>query len=637
MLVGLLLLLMAAGVSAQVVGGGILGDVDGDGDLDYPDVLQLIDYVVNPTGFPANADANNDGRLDVLDINYVLERFGWVAGPSPTPPSGEAVDLYGVFEKEVLNTDPGICDPELATSCINPYDYDQIVLATTFTHRDSGQVKQFWGFHDADGVRDDTAENRLGDVWKFRFMPDQTGVWDYTWEWVYYRDEPPGGYPGGSGSFTVVDTGLPGPLRVDPDNPRFFETARGDAFDFRAYGLLDYQNNYGSDFLAGYSEDLGETGNFLRWQLDNVMIPGGYNFSLLPGHGGPIPNPSGTGDTPFRRYYPSGWYRYEEALQTMVREGIYVIEFRLSNQDGIRTYPVDDFANMMKYRLARFGSYYSLMGYSPTWEWDEVVDSARINELMGTIGPLSIYDLLLSAHDTSEAAFVGWMDFSMRQSATNHDWGDPFFDTGDRTRGRASPGNHPAIDPPFDELPIVGAEDVWVDPLGGFGQPRTVEEVRKVMWASMMVGVMPLYTEWSWTSAESQGDNPAIDVATMRTQAQLMWDFFYGQTRYREYRELTGLLTSNVRRRQLASGLEGEEYLVFDDNGQIDDIGANDGGIVSLDLTGVVGNFSVTWFNPQTGAEQGGGTVAGGGVRDLTPPGGLFAEVDDDTVVWLRR
>jgi Putative collagen-binding domain of a collagenase len=64
--------------------------------------------------------------------------------------------------------------------------------------------------------------------------------------------------------------------------------------------------------------------------------------------------------------------------------------------------------------------------------------------------------------------------------------------------------------------------------------------------------------------------------------------------------------------RQIASGIPGHEYLVYDENG----------GSITLDLSGVLptADFSVLWFDPETGFEQNGGRVAGGAFRTLNSP-----------------
>ena len=117
----------------------------------------------------------------------------------------QEVGLYDVFEIEVINT----------KVYSNPFDYTVIELQATFTSP-SGKQIPFFGFYDGDGNGGQT-----GNVWKLRFMPDEIGTWTYTYIWT-------DGTPGGSGSFDVVDTGLPGTLQIDSDNSWYLENSRGD-------------------------------------------------------------------------------------------------------------------------------------------------------------------------------------------------------------------------------------------------------------------------------------------------------------------------------------------------------------------------------------------------------------------------
>jgi hypothetical protein len=119
-----------------------------------------------------------------------------------------------------------------------------------------------------------------------------------------------------------------------------------------------------------------------------------------------------------------------------------------------------------------------------------------------------------------------------------------------------------------------------------------------------------------------------------------MFDFFYSKTRYRQYRQLNdslsvlgrtwlarlrlgelfslpaavqildGYLASRLAR-QIASGIPGQEYLIYDENG----------GFITLDLSDILpsAKFSVL-FDPMTGLEQSGGRVTAGAFRTLTSP-----------------
>ena len=134
-------------------------------------------------------------------------------------PTGAAqpVALYGVFEQQVTND----------KSYSNPFDLRVVELRTKFTSP-SGKTVSFFGFHDGDGKG-----GQAGNVWAFRFMPDEVGRWHYSYSWT-------DGTEGGSGSFEVRDTGLAGPLKVATDNPWYFTAERGEPFHARPYGMHHY-------------------------------------------------------------------------------------------------------------------------------------------------------------------------------------------------------------------------------------------------------------------------------------------------------------------------------------------------------------------------------------------------------------
>lgn len=121
------------------------------------------------------------------------------------------VPRWGRFETVVHN----------GRSYGNPFT--DVVLNATFTSP-SGRQVAFFGFHDGDG-----RGGQLGNVWKLRFMPDETGVWSFH---CSFSD----GAPGANGTFRCVAAGtMPGPLRVDSENRRAWVFADSSHFSARAY------------------------------------------------------------------------------------------------------------------------------------------------------------------------------------------------------------------------------------------------------------------------------------------------------------------------------------------------------------------------------------------------------------------
>ncbi|MBN2038015.1 MAG: DUF5060 domain-containing protein [Chitinispirillaceae bacterium] len=111
------------------------------------------------------------------------------------------IGLYRTFEKTVENSKSyfnKFSDVELRCSYASP----------------TGKKVDFFGFFDGDGNGGGNAGS--GNVWKIRFMPDEAGVWKYTWSWS-------DGTSGGEGTFSCVATGAgKGILRAYEKNPRWF-------------------------------------------------------------------------------------------------------------------------------------------------------------------------------------------------------------------------------------------------------------------------------------------------------------------------------------------------------------------------------------------------------------------------------
>jgi hypothetical protein len=166
----------------------------------------------------------------------------------------------------------------------------------------------------------------------------------------------------------------------------------------------------------------------------------------------------------------------------------------------------------------------------------------------------------------------------------------------------------------FVNQPVVGAEDAWEYPQGGLGKPTNGTEVRRTMWGDLMAGVMPIYSDWNIQIGGTGKGEP---------DARRAFDFFYKIPNYRSYRQLNSLVSKDVG--QIASGITGSEYLVYDQSG----------GPVTINLTGASSTktFTVLWYNPATGASATGTTVQGGASRTLSPPASIFPAPADEVLL----
>ena len=263
--------------------------------------------------------------------------------------------LYGVFETSITNNN----------TYTNPFNYKEIELQTTFTSP-SGRKVDFFGFYNGDG-----SGGQVGNVWTMRFMPDETGTWKYTYTWS------DGKAAGGSGEFTVIDTGLSGPVRIASDNGSFLMDSRSKKLDFRGYDMHHF-----GPVIGNTSDDWSAISGDWISGLDTYVIKRGYNFVMMD-------SPSQLATS--RNYWYKGqtdvfdiavWVDYEKILSHALTNDIYLFPF-----DGIvgqdEKGKLTD--NLLRYIVARFSPYASYFGFSPTWEWSEIWTANILNSHMNKI------------------------------------------------------------------------------------------------------------------------------------------------------------------------------------------------------------------------------------------------------------
>lgn len=538
-----------------------------------------------------------------------------ISACAPLRVNSQAVGLFDIFERSVTNTN----------SYSNRFDFNEVEIQTMFISP-SGRIINFFGFYDGDG---NGGQN--GNVWKFRFMPDETGNWTYTYCWKVGSSPCS---PAGSGSFSVIDSGLAGPLKIASDNSRFFATARGEPFNARAYGMHQYLSWTASGRMTQ------EVENF-KSVLRTHVADRGYNLIMWPDMSNRLrreatgadgaewraPNrvldtwwlhPDMTADPieDTKRFNVATWRAAENALNFCKSQGIYAINFAAFFYQRSE-YEFNDFKVFLRYFVARFGAYYNFFGWSPTWEWMDVLTPSEMSQIMQYVHDIDPFKRLLTAHDNSYSTFDSWLSFSMRQ-ATARD----VFQGNSRRSGQQQifdPNGSGGVGDPFIDKPIIGSEDVWemstADSFGpAYSVPRNGAESRRAAWGIQMASVIPLYDEWNAWRPEGGGTGQG------EPDIRRMFAFFHSMTAYRQYQQLNSLVSSSAG--QIASGIAGQEYLVYDQNG----------GNITIDMTGAFGTFDVLWYDPKNGTEYRVASVQGGGSLTLSPPAGLM----DDSVVLMK-
>ncbi|MGQ0637701.1 MAG: DUF459 domain-containing protein [Planctomycetaceae bacterium] len=562
------------------------------------------------------AHLNAAGNRFVADC--ILDALG-VPDRAAASEKSSQIELFGVFERKVVN----------AKTYSNPFDFQVVELTTEFT-APSGKRYSFFGFYDGDGKGGDR-----GPVWRFRWMPDEVGTWRYKYSWT-------DGTKGEAGQFTVEDTGLAGPLQVASDNSWYFMTARGKPFDARPYGMHHWLAWSKTHRMA---DELDE----FRQALRTRVIDRGYNMVMWPDMGdrtrrgtsssdvgyGPLKpgekRDASTRWTPMGKPTDSWWanatdtQRFsiaafranEDALDFCRRNGVYAFTFSgLVDQDS--EYDFDDFRVFLRYFVARMAPYGNYFGWSPVWEWMDIWRPEEVSQIMQYIHDHDPWKRLLTAHDCSHSTFTGWLGFSMRQAG-----GLNFFPMNSRRGGGqqiADPNGSGGIGDPFIDRPIIASEDMWESPpeiadkFPGWGVRNGIEAMR-ASWSVLLGGMIPLYDEWNTWTKRPAGNGEG------EPYVRRMFDFWYTRTQYRRYRQLNEMVSRDEQ--QIASGIVGEEYIVYD----------QDGGPVALNLSDVDSDrtFVAIWYDPASGAEQDGGTVSGGASRSLVSPFPM------DSVLFLRR
>ena len=440
------------------------------------------------------------------------------------------------------------------------------------------------------------------------------GTYRYRYSWS-------DGTKGGEGSFEVADTGLAGPLKIARDNPWYFMNARGESFHARPYGMHHWliwtKTHRLTDELEGYKQ-----------ALKTKVIAGGYNMLMWPDMGDRLQK--GTSSDPQGRPTDSWWLspkdtrRFsiatfkanEEALAFCRQNGIYAFTFSGMVDQGSQ-YPFDDFRVFLRYFVARMAPYYNYFGWSPVWEWMDIWKPQDVSQIMQYVHDIDPWKRLLTAHDNSHSTFRGWLGFSMRQAPA-----DDIFKANSRRAGQqqiADRNGSGGIGDPFIDRPIIGSEDQWESPVAdkfrGWTMPRTGVEAMRSCWGTLMAGVIPLYDEWNYWTHQPAGNGQG------EPHVRRMFDFWYSRTRYRQYRQLNELVSREEQ--QIASGIPGEEYVVYD----------QDGGTINIDLSAVPAalKFAAVWLDPATGTEKTGEAVLGGARRAVVSP------FPGDSVLMLKN
>ena len=449
--------------------------------------------------------------------------------------------------------------------------YNDVTLNVTYTAPDGERI-DFWGFHDG------------GSTWKLRFMPDRFGEWRYE---AAFSD----GAPGASGTFRVVESGIPGLIGVDEYNPMWFGYKGGRHLLIRSFHVGDrfFAANWAGEKRTAFLDWLGAQ----RYNM--LSIASHYLNRDVEGRGRGW-------DTPKLWPLDAAEYRRMEAiLDDLARRKIFVFPF--AGFFGKESdYPRDPAGQerYVRYTLARLAPYWNLLlnvaGPEPNLRdhWMESKDVERLGRLIKRLDP---FGHVVSVHNrTGDDPYIAsdWTDFGVTQGPK----------TVNRSRlALAHLANHHLA------KPLYAQETLWPGNIL-HKEPYANVDIRKNAFVMLMSAAAINFGDMNGLS--SSGFTGTMDLADRFQERHdiigKVWDFFESVPFWRmtPRPELVdnGYCLAEVGRR----------YLVY----------LESRGTVNVRVAG--GPYSVRWINAQdTSDVRSGGSTEDG--RNLASP----ADGDD----WL--
>jgi hypothetical protein len=457
------------------------------------------------------------------------------------------VGIWDQFETSITNTKT-YSDP-----------YRDVTLNVTYT-RPGGDTMKFWGFYDG------------GATWKIRFMPDKKGMWRYE---ATFSD----GRPGKTGSFTCVDSSIPGMIGKDKVNPKWFGYRGGKHVLLRSFHVGD------RFFASNWSESKRMA--FLDWaqgQGYNMLSIGSHYLNRNVqgrGRGWNTPN---IWNNDVRKPQPGEFHKLEAILDDLSARRILVFPFAGffgANSD----YPKSngDQTLYIKYILARIGSYWNCLfnvAGPELAKWS--LSESQIKSLGEKVQSLDVFDHALSCHQTKNKNLFknqSWVDYDCIQGPTTRDLNRLYDDLSSKLRSK--------------KVPSYAHETLWA---GNKNHPNyTDAQLRKNAYVICMAAAALNFGDMNGNS--SSGFTGSLELSD-RNQAKhdivrKVWDFF----------ETVEFWKLSPRPDLVDNGFclakPGAEYLVY----------RQSRGSINVKITG--GPYKVTWINAQDTSDRlDGGTIS---------------------------
>ena len=536
------------------------------------------------------AGAPSDG-VHYWESGYrlIAQRFAEAIAPGkPKAPVGAALpprDVrftapaahVGVYDIATVQLDVD------APTALNPFT--DVAVSGTFVDA-AGKSFQVDGFCDSpDGTR-----------FLVRFMPEHPGA--VQWSAKFQQD---GLTREAHGSFTAVEQGLRGPVRVDAAHPwHFVYEGSGEHYFYSsttAYALAGWRDE------AIIRESLDRMARFhvtqarvalipprvasgAQWMEPAVTTNGWFSFCV---NVWPAARPDDVDDPGFnpQRFNVEYWQKYERLLDYARKLGIQIsvifyVDGRLPGVDPFRSYAMGGDLEKLYYRYAaaRLAAYSNVF-WDVTNEHHLFRTEAWVEEMGAYLRAHDPYAHMISVHGSGEYPFrkSAWSDFAMYQSWDEHGAYD--FMLRNRAKSEAAGRPIPQVNEEY------GYEDHYPYPWGEarLYPARSADTRRRLAWQMTMAGGyqttgeranVPGYGGW----VTGRGN----DEMVLLKLHQHLYDF-WTSLEWWKLDPLTGAGPMDVP----CLGLAGETYVFYLEHG----------GAIPIQLP--AGNYAARWYDPRTG------------------------------------
>jgi hypothetical protein len=394
--------------------------------------------------------------------------------------------LYRTFERSLENSVP------------YSNKFTDVTLFCTFKSP-SGYTVDFYGFFDGDGKGGGDRQN--GFIWKIRYLPDETGIWKYSWSWS-------DGTPGGKDSLRCVSTGSgKGILRAYNSNPRWFAYNGIDPVWLKSY----YESGHGAlsqpfEWIAEnvYQPVINQGYNHLQvnWLLSLCCFDQFY-------HDGPAQS---TADLSlYENKNASGtmhldvWHKMEQHVAWLNDRNIGLhmfLGFDGSRNGGPEWETLDDKEKefYVRYVIARLAPFANIAGWNFVWE----VPGDRVTHELGWARLVEKYDIfghLRTYHDENPgineytrqeytfAAVENHLMFSTDKETDRLHWKEPW------THHNACLAGYVPGKPVFMTEGNALWRRYWQNKCGA-----TTDDLRQAAWACVTAGA-----SFTWCGHEGEG------------------------------------------------------------------------------------------------------------------------------------